>query len=64
MARLPKYSTEDLRRLAARARAATERPHFDPIDRDQLRCFAEWFDGLAVAREGEDVVREGESACH
>jgi hypothetical protein len=59
---VPKHSTEELRRLAASARAAAERPDFDPVDRDQLRCLAEWFDGRALARDLEERVRDGQEA--
>jgi hypothetical protein len=47
-----KRATSELREAAARARAAVGRPSFrDPVDRDQLRYFAEWLEWVAEGRE-------------
>jgi hypothetical protein len=45
------YTPDQLRRFAARARGAMERPFRDPADREQLRYFAEWLECQAEARE-------------
>src|SRR4051812_35779878 len=51
-------SPEELRRLALRAREAMKRRFFrDPVDREQIRYFAEWFEHTAASRQdAEEVV--------